>query len=111
MNVQPTQLSLAGDDRLVIDWSDGQKREYRFRELRQNCPCATCREKRSQPPTPPPSPGGLMGLPVLSAAEAQPLKIRGMQPVGNYAYAIDFSDGHNTGIFTLELLRELGKEI
>jgi DUF971 family protein len=28
--------------------------------------------------------------------------------VGNYAYSIAFSDGHDTGIFTLEFLRELG---
>jgi len=32
-----------------------------------------------------------------------------MDPVGNYAYRILFSDGHDTGIFTLELLRELGR--
>ncbi len=31
-----------------------------------------------------------------------------MKPTGRYAYAIDFSDGHDTGIFTLESLRELG---
>jgi DUF971 family protein len=45
---------------------------------------------------------------VLSAAEAQPLTIRDMQPVGSYAYAIAFSDGHSTGIYTLEHLRQLG---
>ena len=56
-----------------------------------------------------PSPSG--GLHVLSLAEARPLKILGMKPVGNYAYSIAFSDGHDTGIFTLELLRELGSEV
>jgi DUF971 family protein len=50
-----------------------------------------------------------MSLPVLSAAEAAPLTINGMKPVGSYAYAIAFSDGHDTGIFTFELLRELGQ--
>ena len=44
-------------------------------------------------------------------AEARPLTIAGMQPVGNYAYSIEFSDGHDTGIFTLELLRELGDDV
>jgi DUF971 family protein len=47
---------------------------------------------------------------VLSPAEARPLKVLGMKPIGNYAYAIEFSDGHDTGIFTLEFLRELGRE-
>ena len=31
-------------------------------------------------------------------AEARPLTIQGMKPVGNYAYSIDFSDGHGSGI-------------
>jgi DUF971 family protein len=33
-----------------------------------------------------------------------------MTPVGNYAYKILFSDGHDTGIYTLDLLRELGRD-
>jgi DUF971 family protein len=37
-----------------------------------------------------------------------PLSISGMQPVGQYAYKIVFSDGHDSGIYTLEYLRELG---
>lgn len=31
-----------------------------------------------------------------------------LQPVGNYAVQPTFSDGHNTGIFTWDLLYELG---
>ena len=99
----PTKLQLASDGLLEIQWSDGQRRQYTVRQLRDNCPCATCREKRQQPATP-------VLLPVLSAAEAQPLRITGMNPVGNYAYSIGFSDGHRTGIYTLEQLRELGEE-
>jgi len=34
-----------------------------------------------------------------------------MKPVGNYAYSIAFSDGHDTGIYTLELLRQLGRRM
>jgi DUF971 family protein len=34
-----------------------------------------------------------------------------MDPVGSYAYRILFSDGHDTGIFTLDLLRALGTEV
>jgi DUF971 family protein len=105
MDVQPTKLELAAPDRLRITWSDGQVREYTVRELRDKCPCATCREKRTASP---PSP---LQLPVLSAAEVQPLRIAGMSPVGNYAYSIDFSDGHNTGIYTLESLREMGTAV
>jgi DUF971 family protein len=104
MNTQPTKLELAAPDRLRIAWSDGQVREYRLRELREKCPCATCRELRNNPPSP-------MQLPIINDAEAQPLRITAMKPVGNYAYSIDFSDGHNTGIYTIESLREMGEAV
>jgi DUF971 family protein len=48
-------------------------------------------------------------LPVLSPAEARPLKPTAMRPVGNYAYGIEFGDGHNTGIFSVEYLRQIGE--
>jgi DUF971 family protein len=104
MPPQPTKLELTRANRLRITWSDGQVREYTFRELRDNCPCATCREKRKAPPPPPTQ------LPIISEAEVQPLRITAMNPVGNYAYSIHFSDGHNTGIYTVESLRNLGQE-
>jgi DUF971 family protein len=102
---RPTQVALASPETLRITWNDGQVREYSIRELRDACPCATCREKRMAPPSAAPL------LPVLSAAETQPLRLLGADPVGGYAYSLNFSDGHDTGIFTLEHLRELGKEI
>jgi DUF971 family protein len=105
MNLRPVKLELRGGDRLFIEWSDGQRREITFSQLRASCPCATCREKRAKPP----QPSG--GLPVLSMAEARPLAIESMKPVGNYAYGVAFSDGHDTGIYTLEFLRELGAEV
>ena len=98
----PTKLARTAPDRLRIDWSDGEIREYSARELRQVCPCATCREKRRAP-----EPASTM-LPILTPEEARPLSIAGMLPVGNYAYSIAFSDGHDTGIYTLDFLRSLG---
>jgi DUF971 family protein len=105
MEPRPEKLEVRGGNRLFIQWSDGQKREISFGELRKACPCATCREKRAEPE----KPSG--GLNVLSMAEARPLSVQGMRPVGNYAYSIAFSDGHDTGIYTLEFLRTLGKEV
>ena len=53
VSLRPTNLELVSPNRLVIDWSDGERREYTFRELRDRCPCATCREKRQKPAAPP----------------------------------------------------------
>ena len=105
MTLQPSQLRMVAADCLEIEWSDGELRQYRVPELRDNCPCATCREKRQAPPAPTTS------LPVISLEETQPLRITKMEPTGRYAYAIHFSDGHQTGLFTLESLRELGTRV
>jgi len=105
MSLQPIDLKLTDQGRLLITWSDGQRREYAVRELRDACPCASCREKRAQPEPPPGQ------LPVLSAAETQPMRLAAMKPVGHYAYSLRFSDGHDTGIYTFAELRQLGKEV
>ena len=105
MSAQPTKLEITADQRLRIAWNDGEVRDYSIQKLRDNCPCATCREKRSAPPPP------ATILPILSPAEARPLRITAMDPVGHYAYSIHFSDGHNTGIYTLESLRALGERV
>jgi len=39
----------------------------------------------------------------------QNVKIVGLEPVGNYAVKIVFDDGHDTGLFTWEYLRELAQ--
>jgi DUF971 family protein len=104
VDTRPTKLARAADGALEIEWSDGRRRRYTVRELRDACPCASCREKRSEPATP------SSGLQILSVAETRPLQLTAMEPMGNYAYSLTFSDGHDTGIYTLDLLRSLGKE-
>jgi DUF971 family protein len=104
MSSYPTDLKLISPDTLQITWNDGQQHALRVRTLRDRCPCATCREKRSA------SGASSELLPVLRPEETRPLRIVGMRPVGNYAYSIQFSDGHDTGIYTLALLRELGEQ-
>ncbi len=105
MLVYPVQIERRSPDTLLIVWSDRQRREYPVRQLRDACPCATCREQRSAPAQAP------NPLAILSPAETRPLAITEMSPVGNYAYSIRFTDGHDTGIYTLEFLRQLGHEV
>ncbi len=37
--------------------------------------------------------------------------ITGIEPVGNYAVRLIFSDGHETGIYSWDVLHELAREI
>lgn len=98
-SLRPTAIRRDGD-RLFIEWSDGFRGVIPFRKLRDACPCATCNEKRLQPANP---------LKVLSDAELQagaPVPVA-MPARGAYAYQIAWNDGHDTGIYRLEMLRQL----
>lgn len=104
MSVRPARMQRDGDNAICIEWNDGETRRYTVKELRKACPCAMCKKKNEEPADP-------MSLPVLSANELKPLTISNMAPQGNYAYLITFSDGHNTGIYSITLLKELGTVI
>ena len=98
---RPTALRKQGDERLAIDWSDGHKSVYTWKHLRDNCPCAGCRDVSEKPADP---------FRILSPAELAPkppLAPVAVTPVGYYAYKITWNDGHDTGLFTLENLRVL----
>lgn len=102
---RPPKSIQADPEALHIEWQDGVRHKLTWKFLRENCPCATCRDERQKSPVPTDS----SLLPVISAEEARLLTVRSMTPVGNYAYGIDFTDGHTTGIYRLEYLRQLGE--
>jgi DUF971 family protein len=85
-----------------ITWADGHTSHFDFPYLRDNCPCALCndeREKTKKVGSKPASSPLPMFKPKVTAKSAN--------AVGNYAVQIQFSDGHATGIFSFEHLREL----
>ena len=105
------------DGNLAINWSNGKRHLLAIRYLRRRCPCATCLEKAigeaSNSPADVSTEGGQAAprsLPIIGAEQLQPLDIAEFQPVGNYAYRIAFSDGHGTGVYTLDYLYQLGSE-
>ena len=104
-NIYPVELDKTENRSIVIVWSDDARQEISFADLRKGCRCAHCSEERINPKPAPPA----NQLTVLSAAQARPLDIEVMHPVGNYAYNIHFSDGHQAGIYTFDLLRQIGE--
>jgi len=97
----PISLKVEGNDRLVIEWNDAVRHEYTWATLRKNCPCAGCRSEREKPPP---------LMPIIKLEEAQPPRPRSIEPVGRYAYQIHWIDGHDSGIYTFEVLRQLGEQ-
>ena len=105
----PVRLEKTENRELLIEWSDSTEQTISFRKLRDNCCCAICTEKRMEPAQESASGEKKLSnvLPVLSLQETMPLDIVAMRPVGNYAYNIQFSDGHSAGIFSFELLKSI----
>lgn len=95
----PTKIKLdAGRDTLSILWADGHASIYPYRSLRDHCPCATCTEV-----------GEAHGQPasLLPLLGVKPLKPERAELVGRYALQIYWNDGHSTGIYSFDYLRNL----
>lgn len=86
------------EQRLEIDWADGTSGAISLGPLRRVCPCAGCRTEREQQASNP--------LRILKADPTE-LRVVSARLVGNYALQLDWSDGHNTGIFDFRFLRTL----
>lgn len=100
--LRPLALKREGDG-LKIEWSDGVTTVVPWRKLRTNCPCASCGEERAKPPDP------FRVLTPQEVAAGAPAPVA-MVPVGHYAYQIRWNDGHDTGIYPIDLLRKLSTD-
>jgi DUF971 family protein len=83
---------LPEERRLRLTWNDGHAAEYGYDYLRGWCPCAGCQGHSGQIRYRPP---------------ANPVTVESIKPVGNYAISLAFSDGHGTGIYRYDFLREI----
>ena len=92
-----------------ITWADGHTSHYNFDYLRDACPCASCNEERRKKAEMEQRIGAVAGgglPPTLPMFKPKP-KARAAKPVGHYALQIEFTDGHSTGIYSFEYLREI----
>ncbi len=97
----PVNIDLKKNESLTIDWTDGARSVYPIAYLRKMSPSAEMRELRKEMNANP-----LTILPHGMGAGGQIAAI-GAELVGNYAIKIEFSDGHNTGLYTWAYLREI----
>ena len=104
----PTRLDLRRDVALTIDWQDGLKCTYPIALLRAMCPCAKCKDERKAAPATPVAAGKKRtSLTVLPGDHSRPLSVLTAEMVGNYAIKLDWSDGHSSGIYSFQYLREI----
>lgn len=92
---RPTEITLHSESRVLeIGFSDGRTFRLPFEFLRVHSPSA---EVRGHGP----------GEEVLQVGKRD-VTIVAAEPVGHYALQPTFSDGHSTGIYSWDLLYQLG---
>ena len=91
----PTQITQTPDHALKLVWPDGHESVYPARELRLACPCAGCVDEFT----------GLLRL--ITSSVPPDVRPQAISPVGRYAIHIEWSDGHTTGIYSFERLRQM----
>ena len=94
-SLMPVEIGRANQHDVKITWQDRHVSVYPARELRLQCPCAGCVDEGT----------GQVRLIVSAIPQnVHPLKI---DLIGRYAISIQWSDGHNTGIYAFDRLRNL----
>lgn len=84
---------------LTIKWKDGHESTYSFAGLRAVCPCVECKgghENMGGPPDPR----------IVRDAPDSDLTLDNVVQVGGYALQFQWTDGHSTGIYTWQMLRD-----
>ena len=93
--IEPRQIIEESDSEISINWSDETESKYNAAQLRKACPCAGCVNEWT-------------GERTLKAGQVvDDLSFSSIAIVGRYALNFHFSDGHDTGIFSFQYLKEL----
>jgi DUF971 family protein len=92
---RPTAVAFDHGGVLQVSWDDGRESLFEPKYLRGHCPCAECVEEWS-------------GKRVVGMDSVKDdIRPKGMHEVGRYAMQIEWSDGHNTGIYSWDYLLKL----
>lgn len=95
MDFIPKLVTRHSQNELKIIWNDGEEKIYKLRELRAACLCALCKHEITRE--------SLIKLEDIP----EDINVIKIETVGNYALHFTWSDGHSTGIYSYEHLREV----
>jgi DUF971 family protein len=103
---EPEHIAISKSKGIRIDWRDRHHSDYPLALLRDECPCASCTGAHGTEPQ--------KSTYAADAAAKNPfqmykpvLRMLHVEQVGSYAMRIDWSDGHNTGIYSFDYLRRI----
>ena len=105
---KPTSIKIHVSSGAGVDvtWADGHASHYEFAYLREVCPCATCNDAREKKASLSEAAPAFLSSPALPMFKPKP-RAQAATQVGSYAIQISFTDGHSTGIYSYDHLRNI----
>ena len=103
--MQPRSLEWKEKEKLfIVTWQCGRITSFPMAFLRKNCPCATCKDasKENKPKDP---------FKLLPSDPKDPDQAMRIDPVGRYAIRISWADGHATGLYSFDVLKDLSHKL
>lgn len=95
----PKSITKPNPYTIQFSWRDGAETTIKLEILRKECPCASCKGETIA--------GKVVALPSFQMFKPGQNELKELKPVGNYAVAAIWGDGHDTGIYDWEYLKEL----
>lgn len=98
--MQPTDIQVIGNA-LAIKWNDDSESFVSIESLRRHCPCAGCQGEKD-----------IMGNVYKNSPkpiDARSFDLQSLTKVGGYAIRPTWADGHNTGLFSFDYLKDLAE--
>jgi DUF971 family protein len=97
--MSPKQVKIFNKDKLKIKWDDSAETILSLKYIRDECPCAGCKGetillKTYRPPAP-------------TVVTPEMYQVKNIEVVGDYAIQITWKDGHNTGIYSWDYIKQL----
>ncbi|MBI4458446.1 MAG: DUF971 domain-containing protein [Acidobacteria bacterium] len=99
-NTDPRHVDISLSQGIKIVWGDGHESQYPLDHLRRNCPCAACHSTAQSSAD---TPAAASPFPMFKPAP----RLTDAESVGRYAVRLLWADGHSSGIYSFDHLRDI----
>lgn len=96
--VPPIEIKKIEESMIFAKWDDGFESTIRLKSLRDECPSADSREEREKMIDNP------FFIPTIKKGRNE---LVSLETVGNYAIKAVWGDGHDTGIYSWDMFRQI----
>lgn len=95
----PKSISKPHPSLISAEWTDGFSATITLEKFRDECTCALCKDEREKSEKEP--------FKMLKTFIKGKNELKSLEKVGNYAFKAAWGDGHDTGIYTYDNIRDI----